>query len=147
MENTFRRDGNGVPITGFGLTEKKTISFAAGTTGAVGTTTLFRVVGNVTVNVFAICSESLVSSSGTVEIGIAGNTASLANQVVATTVDAGSAYSTNRLGTAVQLFPLVIPLTSQDIILTIGTAEITDGTLEFYCVWIPLDADSSVTVA
>lgn len=38
-------------------------------------------------------------------------------------------------------------LVAQDIIQTIGTAGVTDGTLVYYCLWRPISSDGAVVAA
>jgi hypothetical protein len=145
IPQSFRRDANGVPITGLGLIEKKTITFAAGTTGAIGTTTLFTVLGNVACNVFGFCTTDL-TGTGTLEIGVAGSTAALANQQAATAIDNHEVWHDAVLAVGGQVAGHE-HIVNQDVILTIAGNTVTGGTIEFYCMWYPLDESSEVTVA
>ena len=84
---SFSRDNNRIPITNLGIvTPLSTITYAAATTGAVGATTLFTVTGVIGVRVFAVCGVNL-TGSGTLEVGIAGNTAALIAQTTVTDRD------------------------------------------------------------
>lgn len=147
--SAFSRDANGVPITYKGLIVTKSRAYDGGSgTGAAGATTLFTVTGDVLVAVFGVCSEDLVSAGGgTVEIGISGNTAALIAQTTATGIDNGEVWVDNSPAT-VESYPTEKILTGgTDIIETIGTADVTDGTLTMYCVWIPLSSDGNVVAA
>lgn len=129
-----------------GLIGNKAITYAAATTGAVGTTTLFTVVGTVAVRVFAVCSGTDLTGSGTLEVGISGNTAAIAAQTAATAIDVGEIW----YGTApptVGVLPAQLVLSGTDIIQTIATNTVTAGTLTFYCLWFPLSQSASVTPA
>jgi hypothetical protein len=89
-QSAFPRDANHVPITGLGLVESKEITYAAGTTGATGATTLFTITGQVAMRIFALCTGDLTSGgAATLEVGIAGNTAALLAQTTATGIDSG----------------------------------------------------------
>lgn len=142
---TYRRDGNFVPITNLGLPATKTITYAAGTTGAIGATTLFNVTGVVAMYIFGLCEADL-TGSGTLEIGVAGATATLANQQVATAIDAHEVWhnSTLAIGGTVGASVHII---DQDVIQTIATNTVTGGTITFYCFWSPVSDDGNVTVA
>lgn len=145
VDGAFARDENFVPITNLGFLETKTIEYAAGTTGAVGTTTLFRVTGTVALNVWGLCTEDL-SGSGTLELGVAGATAALADQHNATAIDNHEVWHNGILaigGQVAEHWHIV----NQDVIQTIGTNTVTDGTIVFYCGWIPLTEGATVTVA
>lgn len=145
MEQYFLRDANRVPITGLGLILKKTITFVAGTTGAIGTTTLFTTTGAAAVNVFGFCQTDL-TGSGTLEIGVAGSTAALANQQLATAIDAHEVWHDAVLSVGGQVAGHE-HIIDQDIILTIATNTVTAGVIDFYCLWHPLAEDSLVEIA
>jgi len=86
IQRAYQIDANRNPIINLGLTETKSITYSALTTGAVGATDLFTVTGVVNVRLFAVCSTSL-TGSGTIEAGIAGATASLIAQTTGTDID------------------------------------------------------------
>lgn len=142
---TYPRDENFVPITNLGLKATKTITFAAGTTGAVGATTLFTVTGTVGMNVFGFCTADL-TGSGTIEVGVAGSTAALCNQQSATSIDNHEVWydAVLAVGGAVAGHEHII---NQDVIQTIATDTVTGGTLIYYCYWFPISADGNVTAA
>lgn len=143
----YLRDANYVPITTLGLQENKAITYVAATTGATGATTLFTVEGVVAVRIFAICSSDLTSGgSATIEVGITGNTASLIAQTTATGIDTGEIWVDTGPAT-VEALPGFFILSGTDIIQTIATTTITGGTLTYYCVWVPISEDGSVTSA
>lgn len=139
----FQRDANHVPITNLGLVATKTITYAAGTTGATGATTLFTVTGAVAVRLFGVCSVDL-TGSGTLEAGIAGNTAALLAQTTGTAIDANEVWIDTSPATIEALPALQIIGAGQDIIQTIGTDTITAGTLTYYCLWTPISTDGTV---
>lgn len=141
----FQRDANHVPITTLGLQASKTITYVAGTTGAVGATTLFTVTGKVALNVFAICTSDL-TGSGTLEVGVAGSTAALCNQQSATAIDNHEVWHDSTLAIAGNVAGHLHPV-DQDVIQTIATNTVTGGTLIFYCNWTPLSDGASVVAA
>lgn len=143
IEAAFNRDANSVPITGLGLPASKSITYVAGTTGATGATTLFDVTGLVAVRVFAVVSGVDLTGSGTLEVGIAGNTASLLAQVAATALDLGEIWTDNGPAT-VEALPALQLLNGTDIIQTIATDTVTAGTLNYVCMWFPLSSGASV---
>lgn len=144
--SVFTRDANHVPITSVGLTVSKDITYAAGTTGATGATTLFTVTGVVAVRVFAVCSADLTSGgSATIEVGISGNTAALIAQTTATGIDTGEFWIDTGPAT-IELLPNP-SLCRANIIQTIGTTTITGGTLSYYCIWVPISSDGDVVAA
>lgn len=128
----------------------KTVTFSgAAGNGAVGSVSLYTVTGDVLVVVFATCSEDLVSAGGgSIEVGISGNTAGLIAQTTATAIDNNEAWTDATPTTieAVVTSPRIIA-NGQDIIATVGTGDITDGTLNFYCLWRPLSSTGLVEAA
>jgi hypothetical protein len=149
VSEIFMRDANGVPITWAGLIAKKTIAYTgAASAGAIGATTLFTVTGNVLARVIGVCSEDLAGASAIIEVGVAGNTGGLIAQTTATDIDNGEAWVDATPGLQEQLSatPRIIAA-GADIIETIATANITDGTITYYCLWTPLDVGASVVPA
>ena len=146
LRGSFERDDNSVPITGLGLVASKAITYAAGTTGLATATTLFTVTGTVAVRVFAVCSGTELTGSGTLEVGISGNTAAIIAQTAATAIDVGEIwYGTNP--PTVGVMPDQLILAGTDIIQTIASNTVTAGTLTYYCMWNPISTDGNIEVA
>lgn len=143
----FTRDANHVPITGLGLMTSKAITYAAGTTGAVGATTLFTVTGTVALRIFGVVSGANLTGGGTLEAGIAGNTAALIAQTTGTDLDIGEIWIDTGPATVELLPGLSILTASTNVIQTIGTDTITAGTITYYCLWFPISADGNVVAA
>lgn len=137
--------------TSYGTIVRKTVAFdAIGGPGPIGTVALFTVTGDVRVKLTAICSETLVGAA-TLECGVAGNTAGIIAQIAdatgliideiwfdatpTTTLDDDSAI------------PRKVIAAGQDIILTIGTAPITDGTIKFVVEYEALSTDGAIVAA
>ena len=145
------RDGNRVALGGnlpF-LQRKERVYTGASGLGLAGATTLYTVTGSVLVRIVGACTEDLVGAA-TLEVGISGNTAGLLAQIAdATTLDAGESYidATPATLEAVDFSSGFIIANGQDIIETIGTTNITDGTLTYYCFWRPLSIDGNVVAA
>lgn len=143
--SAFTRDANFVPITNLGLTANKSITYVAGTTGAVGTTTLFTVTGTVALNVFALCTTDL-AGSGTIEVGTATSTASLCDQQSATAIDNHELWNNAVIAAGGQVsggFHVI----NEDVIQTIATNTVSGGILNYYCLWTPLSSDGNVVAA
>lgn len=145
----IRRDANRVPIQNlYGLLATKTIAYTgAASLGAVGATTLFTVTGANVVTIFAVCTEDLVGATATIEVGIAGNTAALIAQSTATDIDNNEVWVDTTPGTVQPLPTSQIIPTGQDIIETVATANITDGTLTYYCLFMPMTDTADVVAA
>lgn len=119
-----------------------------GTTGAIN---LFTVTGNMVVRLVAYCTEDLVSAGGgTIEVGVASNTAGIIAQTTATNLDNNEIWynATPVAGvTNITNIAQFVVVNGADIILTIGTATITDGTIQFALYFQPLDATSAAVAA
>lgn len=157
MTNSLLKlDANGRPFQAMlPFLVKKTITFAGGTTNAIGDHdgtgdpfTIFNVTGDVLAIVLGICKTDLVGAA-TLSVGVTGNTASLLAQIADTTTfdadmvwqDASPTYS-EQLATS----PDVIA-GGRDIIGTVGAANITAGVIDFYCFYMPLSDDGVVAPA
>lgn len=143
----FARDANRVPIDQVGLRATKAITYSALTTGATGATTLFTVTGLVAVRVFAVVSGADLTGSGTLEVGISGNTAALLAQTTGTALDVGEIWIDSGPATVELLPGYSVLKPDANIIQTIGTDTITAGTLTYYCFWVPLSDDGNVVAA
>lgn len=144
----FARDENFVPIQGLGFTASKAITYSALTTGATGTTTLFTVTGVVAVRLFGVVSGTNITGSGTIEAGIAGNTAALLAQTTGTDLDVGDIWIDASAPATVEALPaLSILAAGTDIIQTIATDTLTAGTLTYYCLWFPISSDGNLVAA
>lgn len=132
--------------------------FAGATTDARGDTagtgnpkTIFTVTGDVLVRVFGVCTVDLAGATGTVSVGVTGNTAALIALETATEIDVGGIYvsATQVLG-AVALSSVTGPfvvVNGLDIIETVATADITSGNIYYVCLWTPLSEDGKVQAA
>lgn len=127
---------------------ESTWTFVGNATGDSTAHTLFTVTGNCLVNVFAICDTDLVSAGGgTMEVGVSGNTPGLIAQTTATDIDDGDIWIDASPAVGVEALPASKILNDgADIILTIGTADVTAGVMDFYCLWRPLSTGASITV-
>jgi len=152
MATLFPRDDNYVlklnclfPIEDKdGLIISNAVTFAAATTGATGAHTLFTISGPCIVKVIGVCSADL-TGSGTVEVGLTGNTAVLIAQTTGTTIDKGEFWIDN--SPAVYETDFTGKLIATDIIETIGTDTITAGTITYYCYWRPMSPTSTCAAA
>ena len=119
--------------------------------GDAGTITVFTVTGDVLMKVGASVDVAVTSASnnGTLELGVAGNTAALLIQDVAdsTAFAIGDSWTlitaANTNGAQMADEGLVIG-NGVDVILTIATNAMTAGDIDFYALWQPLSAGASV---
>lgn len=146
VSEAFTRDANNVPIDNLGLTASKAITFVGATTGAVGATTLFSVTGVVSVRIFGIISGTDVTGSGSISVGISGNTAALIALTTGTDLDNGDIWVDATSPATVEALPSKF-IVKSDIIQTIASNTLTAGTVTYYCIWTPISSDGEITVA
>ncbi len=128
---------------------ESTWTFAAATTGAATSHTLFTVTGNVLVTVFGVVDTTLDSAgTPTIEVGVTGNTAALVAQGTAKNYADGDIYvdaTDTRVGVgAVPAMQIIND--GLDILLKITSSTLTAGVIDFYCLWSPLSSYANITV-
>ena len=113
--------------------------------GAQAAFTIFTVTGDVLLSIAGLC-QVLMNSGGaaTIELGIAGNTASLIAQTTATDLDQYETWQ----DAVPEVNPGVIDLfggarqfviaNGADVIMTVATADLTAGDIDFHAFWMPL---------
>lgn len=151
----FDRNASSVTSPDWSLAEVKTVTFAGGTTNAPGDhdgtgdpVTLFNVTGPVLLRVFGIVNTGLAGASATVEVGTALTTAGLIAQTTGTNLAANEIWHDATPDASVELSSVATQkIVNQNVILTVGTANVTSGVITFYCNWFPLGPDSKVTAA
>ena len=130
------------------------VTFAAGTTGAIGQHTVFTITGEVLFYFFYSCKDPFASGGGsTISHGNVTTVAALVAVTTATTIDAGD-YSNTADDTVIEAtaFKYVggaTPThlsTGTDITADILTATITGGTLEYYLFWEALSVGATVAL-
>jgi len=120
--------------------------------GAQGAFTIFTVTGDVIVQVFGLC-QALLDSGGaaTIELGIAGNTAALIAQTTATTLDQYETWQDAtpeaNPGAILTTLTSFVVANGADIILTVGTANLTAGDVDFVCGFMPISTNGNVVAA
>src|SRR3990167_8404085 len=150
FEAAIDRDANRQVITSneaFRL--ESTWTFAAATTGAIGSHTLFTVTDNVLISVFGVVDTTLDSAGApTIEVGVTGNTAVLIAQGTAKNYADGDIYvdaTDTRVGAgAVPAMQIIND--GLDVLLKITGATLTAGVVDWYCLWRPLSSTGNITV-
>lgn len=140
---------------GFGPIVTKTMTFAGGTTndpgdfdGTGNPATLFTVTGSVLMKLWGICSVDLVGATATVSVGTALSTTGLIASTTATNIDANEIWYDATPDTSIELSSVLTEkIVSQNVIQTVGTANVTAGAITYYCMWKPLSADGNVVAA
>ncbi len=124
----------------------------AADTGSQAAYTVFTVTGNVLIHyIIGICATALEGATSTAELGVSGNTAALIAQITSTELIANELWhDASPTTTLEQLDPTGLAFAlggGQDVIFTIGTADLTAGKVNLYCLWSPLSVGSSVVAA
>ncbi len=154
----MRRDANFVPIQDVnGITVIKSMTFAGATTndpgdqdGTGNPATLFTVTGDVILRVFGICKVNLAGANATLEVGVSGTTNKFIAQTTATDIDANEIWHDATPDASIELDSVSTPWivsNGQDVIQTVGTANITSGKIDYYCQFRPLSTDADVVAA
>ena len=152
---SISRDDNFVPVQGDrSLIASKTMVLAGGNLndpgdvdGTGNPATLFTVTGDVVASVFGICNVDLDGATATIEVGVVGGTALLIAQTVATDIDVNEAWVDATPGLTQAVPSSQIVGNGQDIIQTVGTANITAGSITYYCYYQPLETGATVVAA
>jgi hypothetical protein len=119
-------------------------------TGAQAAYTVFTVTGEVLIHaLFGVCKASLTSGgAATIELGVSGNTAVFVAQTTATDLITNEIWIDASPTTTVEQIDLTsrsfVITANQDIDFLIGGADLTAGTVNFYCVWSPLSTDGAL---
>ena len=128
------------------------VTFDGGTTNGIGDYdgtsnpyTMFTVTGTVEVSIIAVCTTTLVGASATLEVGTALSTAGLIAQTTGTDVDVNEIWHDASPDNSLELTSVVKRyVATQDIILTVATANITAGVVNFVVRWAPISSDGNL---
>lgn len=134
------------------LRARKTIAFTgAANLGATGAVPLFTITGKVLIDrIIGVCTEDLASAGGgTLALGVTGATTLLIAATTATGIDNGHLWVSNAPnlnGIALPAGLLNIAI-AQNIIGTVGTSAITDGTIVIDVWYTPITDDGKLVAA
>lgn len=149
----------GVPLisTDWGYLAYKKMTFAGGTAndpgdydGTGNPATLFTVSGTCKIRLLAVGHTDLVGAAATIIVGTSKDTDALIASTTATDIDAMEIWHDNAPDNSVELASVVpeeIVAGGDDIIQTVGAANITAGVIEYMCWWYPLSPDGEVVAA
>lgn len=127
----------------------KSITYAAGTTGAASAKTIFTVTGLVRLRIYAKCITALTSGgAATIEVGTTINTAGLIAQTTATNLVANEIWQDATPDASVEL-DTTRPtyLVSESIAEKIATTTVTGGSMQYSVLWQAVSADGTVVAA
>lgn len=125
------------------------ITFAAATTGSVATHEIFTVTGMVRMIIIPECTVN-VAGTGTIELGVAGDTDLFLATTTGTDIDAGKLWldtSPAELAWSYSSALDKIVPNGLDVGYEIKTNTLTGGAITFHCWWIPLNAAGAVVAA
>ena len=138
----------------------KSITFAGGTPNAIGDydgtgdpASIFTVTGTVRASIVAVCTTNLTfDANATIELGIAGSTASIITTTDLTVegLAAQEIWHDATPDSEIEASSVIrdyIITDGNDIILSCGVANTTAGVIRFDCFWTPISADGNVTAA
>lgn len=154
--STLRPVGSGSNLLTWQVVKKVSSPFTGATSNAHGDKDgtlsaypLFTVSGSVMAHVFGICNVLPVGASGTLEVGVTGNTAVLIAQEVASQIAAGNVYTsaTQSVGAARLAGDPAVIAGPISIIETVATTDLSAGQIDYYCLWAPLTDSSNVVAA
>lgn len=138
---------------GLGQFASKTVTYANGANangdfdGSGNPQNLFTVTGQVLVAIIAVCGTSLTGASATIAVGNSTTAARYLPQQTATTITVGKTWDITGLvtaGTAPKTTPSQAALNTENIIATVGTADITAGVITYYAYWVPLSPGATL---
>jgi len=125
------------------------ITFAALTTGAVGSHEILTVTGAVRVRIIPECTVN-VAGAGTIELGVAGDTDIMLGTTTGTDIDAGKFWLDTSPAELAFNFSSVIDKViagGLDIGYEIKTDTLTGGEIVFHCFYEPLNNTGAVVAA
>lgn len=144
----YKSFSSGFPAVPFlGRKLQKAVTFAAGTTGAVGTATLFNVTGLVEVTLIAVCSVN-VTGSGTISVGTAKTAGGLIASTTGTNLAANEIWHDATPDASIEAETIATrKIVCENISYTIATNTLTAGTVTFYVSWAPISENGNVEIA
>lgn len=115
--------------------------------GAQGTVPVFKITGAVLCKGIAVvCKQDLQGASATVEVGTPADTDGLIAQCTATNIDAGKVYVSNAPSNLPTLaLAAVDKIVSQNVNITVATADVTAGEIEVTMFFIPLSGNGGAS--
>jgi len=154
-------DSNAVPVPVTGIAPWRVVKHVStafdGATGdahgndggALDPYSVFTVTGDVEAKVVGIVNTTLVGAA-TLEVGVAGNTAQFIAQIAdATGLVDGDVWTDGGAEAGADVWPEEAQIVNDgaNIIETVGTANVTAGQIDYYCLWRPLEAGALIVSA
>ncbi|MES2792739.1 MAG: hypothetical protein V4719_24210 [Planctomycetota bacterium] len=125
------------------FTKRITLAATAGN-GAQGTVNVFTVTGAILIQALNVrCISSVTGASAALTLGTAGVANGLIASTTGTGITAGLSWSSATPGTLQAA--IVNRICDDNIIITVGTADVTGGVLEFEILYKRMSADGLVS--
>lgn len=136
-------------------TATKVMTFAGGTTndpgdfdGTGNPATLFTVSGVVAARLVARCTTDLAGAAATLIVGTAKDTDGLIASTTGTDIDVNELWHDATPDNSIELITVAPEeLIAQNVIQTVGTANVTSGVIEYTLLWRPITPNATVTPA
>jgi len=135
-------------------TFQKSVTFVATTNGngdydgTGNPSALLTVTGVVELSIIALCTVDLAGANATIKVGTAKSTAGLIAQATATDIDVDDIWHDATPDSSIELTSVVTrKIVSEDVIITVATANITSGAITFVVRWAPISSDGNVVAA
>lgn len=149
------RNGRVIMDSDWANVASKVMTFAGATAndpgdydGTGNPATLFTVTGAVLLRIMAVCSVDLAGASATIEVGTAKDTDAFIATTTGTDIDANEIWHDATPDNSVEASTVLAEkVVVQNVIQTVGTANLTAGKITYYAFWYPLSADASVVAA
>lgn len=137
-----------------GLTAKKTMTFAGGTTndpgdfdGTGNPATLFTVSGGmVSVKLYARVVTALAGATATIQVGTTVAAGTIIASTTATNLAVNEVWNDASPDISAEV-DSTLRIVSQNIIQTVGTANITSGVIEYIALWKPITEGATLVAA
>lgn len=137
---------------GIGAYASKSVTFAGGTVNDMGDFdgtgnpyTLFTVTGTVLMKLFATVDTDLAGATATIRVGTALSNTALIASTTATDLDVNEIWHDATPDASVELSTVLTEkIVKQNVIQTVGTANITSGAITYHCIWKPISLDGNV---
>lgn len=116
--------------------------------GSGNPSTLLTVTGVVELAVVAVCSVDFAGGTATLELGTDTNSAGIIAQTTATDIVENEIWHDASPDASVEASSVITrKIVAEDVIFTVGTADISAGTLKLFIFWNPISADGNVVLA
>lgn len=126
---------------------RKRVTFAAGTTGAVGNHDIFTVTGAAHVVVVGYCEETLTGATATISVGTDDLVSTLIAVTTATNILGGTMWFDNAPSECEANASIGGAWVCDSISYDVLVAAIEGGVIDFVCFWTPVSANATIVAA